>query len=215
MGSEHSLQRNEPLTKEQVKYVKTIAYYVQDLKHLPRGMTKVLDHLYLGDWEDATNVEKLKETGITHIINTVDELYENCRTKKEFYGPDIEYMGFTSLDDESYDIMKHFEEVHKFIESAKASGGKCFIHCMAGINRSGCLATAHVMLDQNMGPITAARFIFEKRGMLLSNSGFVERLVNFAVDRELLELDKDNLLSPFKGSSSVRNADNNHSEVVI
>ena len=132
----------------------------------------------------------------------MDELYENCRTKKEFYGPDIEYLGFTSEDDEKYDIMKHFEQVHKFIESAKQSGGKCFIHCMAGINRSGCLATAHVMLDQDMGPITAARFVWEKRGVLLSNNGFIERLVKFAIDRNMLELDKDNLLSPFNSGGS-------------
>eukprot|EP00111_Clytia_hemisphaerica_P024714 TCONS_00072832-protein len=106
MGSVHSLQRNEPLKKDQVKYVKTIAYYVQDLKHLPRGMTKVLDHLYLGNWQDATDVEKLREVGITHIINTVDEGEKNTSTKKDFYGPDIEYMGFNSQDDENYEIMK-------------------------------------------------------------------------------------------------------------
>ena len=138
--------------------------------------------------------------GITHVVNTVDQLYENCRTGKEFYGPDIEYLGFTSHDSESYDIMKHFDEVYKFIEDARTKGGKCFIHCIAGINRSGCLTTAYVMLDQNIGPISAARKVWEQRGVLLSNNGFIERLVKFSVDRNMLELDKDNRMSRFSTS---------------
>ena len=68
---------------------------------------------------------------------------------------------------------------------------------MAGINRSGCLATAYVMLDQNMGPITAAQFVWEKRGCLLSNNGFIERLVKFAIDKHMLDLDQDKLISRF------------------
>ena len=57
------------LDKQQMKYVSTIAYIVQDLQHFPRGMTKVLDHLYLGNWQDATDVEKLREEGENSLMN--------------------------------------------------------------------------------------------------------------------------------------------------
>jgi len=186
------------LDKQQMQYVNTIAFIVRDVKRVPRGVTKLLDHLYLSSFEDATDVKNLETLGITHIVNTVDEYYENCRTKREFYGPNYEYMGFTSDDDESYPIMKHFKEVYAFIEDAKRKGGKCLIHCISGINRSGCLATAYVMLDQNIGPITASCRVFEERGMVLSNTGFIERLVKFAAEKELLEKDKDKILSRFK-----------------
>ena len=107
-------------------------------------------------------------------------------------------MGFTSQDQESYDIMQHFEEVYSFVNQARQSQGRCLIHCMAGINRSGCLATACVMLIENIGPICAARKVFELRGMLLSNSGFVERLVKFAAERGLLQKDKDQIMPLFR-----------------
>ena len=114
----------------------------------------------------------------------------------------MEYLGFTSEDDENYDIMKHFDDVYNFIEDARVKGGKCFIHCIAGINRSGCLATAYVMLHKNIGPISAAKMVWEQRGCLLSNNGFIERLVKFAIDRNMLELDKDNRESRFGISDS-------------
>ena len=188
------------LNKQQMQYVNTIAFIVQDVKDLnkTRSMSKVLDHLYLGNFEDANDVKTLKAEGITHIINTVDNYYENCRTKKEFYGDEFRYFGFTSDDDERYPITQHFEECYQFIEDAKSKSGKCFIHCIAGINRSGCLATAYVMLHENIGPISAAKKVFEARGMILSNNGFIERLVKLAADKGLLERDEKELLSRFK-----------------
>lgn len=188
------------LNKTQMQYASTIAFIVQDPKGLanPRKMCKILNHLYLGSFEDATDVKTLSKEEITHIINTVDNYYENCQTKGEFYGSEFKYLGFTSDDHESYPIMNHFQQCYDFIEDARQKGGKCFIHCIAGINRSGCLATAYVMIHHNIGPISAAKLVFEARGTILSNDGFIERLVKLAVDRDLLEKDVDKLVSRFK-----------------
>jgi protein-tyrosine phosphatase len=41
------------------------------------------------------------------------------------------------LDD--YNITQHFEETHKFINSAKGSGGAVLVHCAAGVSRGGTL----------------------------------------------------------------------------
>lgn len=185
------------LDKTQLQYVNTISYIVADISHIPKKMTKITDFLYLGNFEDSTDVKTLKEEGITHILNTVDALYQNTRTGQGFYGPDFIYHGFTSQDEESYPIMQHFRETFDFIESAQKADGKCLIHCIAGINRSGCLAVAYLMASQNIGPISAVKIVFQKRGMLLSNTGFIERLVKFAVDRDLLFLDKEQLLNRF------------------
>jgi len=185
------------LSKIQMQYANTINKIVADVKFVPRKMTKILDHLYLGDFEDATDLKELEKHGITHILNTVHDYYENCKTGAEFYGDQYKYHGFTSDDDERYPIMNHFKESYDFIESARSTNGKCLIHCMAGINRSGCLATAYYMLHKNTGPISAAQHIFDSRGMLLSNSGFIERLVNFAVEQGLLELDQNKIIRKY------------------
>ena len=182
------------LDKIQMQYVNTIAAIVFDIIRLPRKMSKITDYLYLGSFDDAENIEQLKAAGITHVLNTVENCFENCKTGAEFYGNEYKYMGFTSEDIESYPILQHFDEVYKFIESARKANGKCLIHCMAGINRSGCLAVAYIMVTQNIGPISATKIVFNARGMILSNQGFIERLVKFAVDKNLLVKDNDQLM---------------------
>ena len=47
-----------------MSYVNTIAFNVQDIQHLPNGVNQILDHLYLGNFEDARDVENLKSLGM-------------------------------------------------------------------------------------------------------------------------------------------------------
>ena len=89
-------------------------------------------------------------------------------------------------------------EVYNFIETARENNSKCLIHCMAGINRSGCLAAAYYMVFKGIGPISAVEHILQARERLLSNDGFIERLVRFASERNLLVLDKDKITGSFK-----------------
>jgi len=177
------------LDKSQMQYVNMIAYLVCEPVHVPSKMSKVLDHLYLGSYNDALEKGGLKKKGITHIINTVEQ--ETCTTGSDFFGDEFKYLGFPSEDVANYPIMDHFEATYKFIEDVRETGGKCLIHCMRGINRSGALTVAYVMLHHNIGPISATRLVLNARKMLLSNVGFIERLVKLAVDKDLLTKDAD------------------------
>jgi len=67
------------------------------------------------------------------------------------------------------------------------------IHCLMGINRSGALSVAYTMVHKGCGPITAALFVRNKRGHLLSNECFQFQLISFAHDRNLLQLDAKEL----------------------
>ena len=104
----------------------------------------------------------------------------------EFYGQEFNYLGFTSQDDETYPIMDHFEDVFTFIEDARVADGKCLIHCMAGVNRSGALAVAYVMVHRDISPVAATKLVLKARGMILSNGSFVEQLISLASQRGLL-----------------------------
>ena len=86
-------------------------------------------------------------------------------------------------------MMQHFDIAFDVIEDARKSGGRALIHCIMGVNRSGALAVAYTMVHQQCGPITAAVFVREKRRMLLSNEDFQEQLIEFAQQRNLLQLD--------------------------
>ena len=184
--------RHITLDEREEQYVEKIQNICEDSR-APRGMTKICDHLYLGNFENARQIAALKENGVTYVINTVHEEKGFTKTGIPFYGEEFEYLGFYSEDNGTYPILRHFNEVFKFIEKARENNSKCLIHCMAGINRSGCLATAYYMVYNGIGPISAVKHVHDARGMLLSNEKFIERLVKFASRRNLLELDKDKL----------------------
>ena len=154
----------------------------------PNTMTKIFDFLYLGGEDDARDKNQLQLNGITHVINCA-EFY--CQTGPAFYRDAIQkYIGFEAEDDDDYDILQHFDDVHKVIEDARLSGGKALIHCLMGVNRSGALAVAYAMVYKQWGPITAAKYVKNARKMLLTNEEFQSQLVQFARSKDLLHLEK-------------------------
>ena len=156
----------------------------------PSCASQVLEHLYLGAEDDASNINLLDSLGVTHVINCA-ATYIN--TGSQFYGSSRKYMEFEAEDDEHYEILQHFKPVYDFIEDARQSGGKVLIHCIMGINRSGALTVAYCMVHKNMGPISAARMVLKQRSTLLSNEGFQQQIVTFARQRGLLEQDRDEI----------------------
>ena len=172
-------------------------FYIPSHAFFP-SITMLDDCLYLGSIEDAKNVDLLKSHKITYIINTVED--ETSLSPKEtnstnsLYDDSFKYMGFSSEDAMDYPIMDHFKETHAFIEKARENNAKCLIHCMRGVNRSGVLATAHIMVKNNLGPITAAQIVYKKRGMLLTNPSFVSQLLFYAKENQYLDLDKNHVL---------------------
>ena len=153
----------------------------------PRGPSKVLDFLYLGGEVEATNRKLIRDLGITHVINCASGY---ITTGEVFYGNGIKYMGFDAEDEPGYDIMKHYDDVYNFIEDARLSGGKAFIHCIMGVNRSGALTVAYVMQHNKIGPVTAGILVRKARGLILSNYDFQQQVITFARKRGYLSLDK-------------------------
>ncbi|CAH1784609.1 unnamed protein product [Owenia fusiformis] len=149
-----------------------------------KGPAKILPHLYLGNYDNALDVDNLHKLGITHVLNTAEGY---TSTGPAFYAPKIEYKGFAGEDDHQYDIFQHFDMTRKFIDEAKASGGICLIHCLMGINRSGALAVGYYMLETKTPLIEAVRSVKSHRAILLVNQGFQEQLIKFARKHHMLE----------------------------
>ena len=159
-------------------------------KVYPRA-TLILDHVYLGSEIDAKYRRVLKQNGITHIINCAENYVKTGAEFYKSYGSQA-YLGFSALDTVDYNMMQHFEDAYDFMEDARKTGGKVLVHCVMGINRSAVLVIAYLMIHKNMGPLSAAKFVKEKReGALMYNLGFQRQLVKFADERGLLEKDKD------------------------
>ena len=72
--------------------INTIIYSSNDF-YMPRSATQLDDCLYLGSMEDARDITKLKENGITYIINTAESLYEDDESQtKHLYDQTFRYM---------------------------------------------------------------------------------------------------------------------------
>lgn len=111
--------------------------------------------MILGNACDAQNFDRLKEHGITHILNCTPDL--SC-----FWGDKYTYMRMEILDLPSQNIRKHFDQAIEFIgkcsfslfipshilfiiDDALRSNGNVLVHCSAGISRSPTLVLAYMM----------------------------------------------------------------------
>ena len=142
---------------------------------------EILPHLLLGDKRAANDLTTIDAFGVTHILNMAGK---SGRT--EHVGSRC-YLKIDADDEEGYPIVRrHLDEATAFIQRARSEGGRVLVHCQAGINRSGVIATAELMLSEQLPVIEAVRRVKAARGVLLSNHSFQAQLVALARERGLL-----------------------------
>ncbi len=156
-----------------------------DLNDYPSSPTKLLDHLYIGNYNDAGNVDYLRRLGITHVLNCA-----GIRTLHSPYPPEtgiVGYLQFHADDNESYDMLQHYTRAKAFIDNAKFKGGNVLVHCAMGINRSGLICAAYILDNKHMNLLDVMRLLKTRRRLILSNRGFRLQLVRFARRKGLLD----------------------------
>jgi hypothetical protein len=151
----------------------------------PTGLGQLSEYLFIGGYNEAESVNSLRRKGITHVLNCAAWRTGISNPYPPHSGV-IGYEQFPADDTENYNIMQHFSKAKAFIDRAKYTGGKCLVHCAMGINRSGALCLAYLMIDQNMPLLEAIRRVKQKRGIVLTNRGFQRQLVRFARHKGLL-----------------------------
>jgi hypothetical protein len=90
-------------------------------------MIQILDNLYLGNRESARDLRRLREAGITHIVNCTCEL-------PNYHEGELVYLTMKLLDPDP-EYRRHIDTVCAFIDDARAKG-KVLVHCFASISRS-------------------------------------------------------------------------------
>lgn len=174
------------LTDEQ--YQEEILRILQEfpIRFKGEGPTQLTDFIFIGNYIDASNISRLKELGITHVLNCAPYSSTGKSPYAKEEGMSINYKEINAEDDRDYNILQHFEESKNFLDDAKRCKGRALVHCAMGINRSAAICAAYIMTDAKMTLVETIRLMKDKRGKLLSNRGFQIQLILFAKNRGLL-----------------------------
>lgn len=141
----------------------------------PEFPVQILPWLYLSDMDSVDNdVIVLKETGITHVLTTnkmPEYQLQNLSSQLKVVG--IKHLAVPGLDNESYNMIgNHLEECRLFLQQAQ----KAVVHCAAGMNRSGLIVGAAMLVLEQMALLDVVRLLKTKRGTVLTNLSFQVQL---------------------------------------
>ena len=149
--------------------------------------SRILPQLYIGSDNNAQEERLLKTLGITHVLNCAGNYYCSKYRKEFCESLGIKYEQFDADDTQSYNMLQHVDRAVRFINDAKRSHGIALVHCMKGINRSGFICAAYVMLTKRLSVVGAVRLMKRQRAKVLSNDGFCRQLIQFGKQQDLLE----------------------------
>lgn len=112
-----------------------------------------------------------KDAKITHILSVLDyDVYETG------HFADYTHMQVRLDDDPNENLLAHFNDTNKFIETAITAGGRVFVHCAMGKSRSATVICAYLMWKFGVSPDEALSQLQEGRGVADPNPGFFEQL---------------------------------------
>ncbi|KAF9919485.1 dual specificity phosphatase 12 [Linnemannia zychae] len=135
-----------------------------------REAQEILPGLFLSGALISESREKLKELGITHIIQVTD--MPTPRFPGEFI-----YKVIPVPDMDETNLIKHFSDTYTFIHDAISSGRKVLVHCQAGASRSVTIVCAYLMKEKRMPAAEALRHVQSLRQVAEPNDGFITQLL--------------------------------------
>ncbi|CDQ66362.1 unnamed protein product [Oncorhynchus mykiss] len=134
--------------------------------------TLIFDHLYLGSEWNASNLEELQDTGVGYILNVTREI-------DNFFPGTFSYQNIRVYDEETTDLLAHWNETYNFIVKAKKNHSKCLVHCKMGVSRSASTVIAYAMKEYGWSLEKAYNFVKQKRSITRPNVGFMRQLAEY------------------------------------
>lgn len=123
---------------------------------------KVMNRIYLGNYQAAKDREFFEKENIKAVLNCTKDIPNHFAHRK-----DIEYMRIPvddSLKERDFDLMyKFFPSIVEFIHKhANLQKQNIFINCYAGRQRSAIAVAAYLVAKHRMTPHEACKYILSK-----------------------------------------------------
>jgi protein-tyrosine phosphatase len=132
------------------------------------------DLVYLGSDVVAQNYELLQEHKITHVINCAADYSADYHIDKG-----MKYLSLHLKDHVRENIESCFYAGIDFINDAKASGGRVYVHCVQGISRSTTMILSYMIYTQKTNLEDGLKFIRSIRHIANPNMNFMAQLIWF------------------------------------
>ncbi|XP_045441598.1 protein phosphatase Slingshot homolog 1 isoform X2 [Pipistrellus kuhlii] len=132
----------------------------------------IFDHLYLGSEWNASNLEELQGSGVDYILNVTREI-------DNFFPGLFAYHNIRVYDEETTDLLAHWNEAYHFINKAKRNHSKCLVHCKMGVSRSASTVIAYAMKEFGWSLEKAYNYVKQKRSITRPNAGFMRQLSEY------------------------------------
>ncbi|XP_063000018.1 protein phosphatase Slingshot homolog 1 [Elgaria multicarinata webbii] len=132
----------------------------------------IFDHLYLGSEWNASNLEELRVSGVDYILNVTREI-------DNFFPGLFAYHNIRVYDEETTDLLAHWNEAYHFINKAKKNRSKCLVHCKMGVSRSASTVIAYAMKEFGWSLEKAYNYVKQKRSIARPNAGFMRQLLEY------------------------------------
>ncbi|KAK2152071.1 hypothetical protein LSH36_340g01035 [Paralvinella palmiformis] len=154
----------------------------------PYCPVQLCPHVYIGSQRNADDLEGLRSLGITHVLNCAGtRRFDLSRSPYPISSGVKGYLMIPAEDHDQYDIMQHFPDAIAFLDKCKSMGGKALVHCNLGINRSGAVCAAYLMVYEQKSLLEVVGYLKDKRQYILCNKNFRRQLVRFSRCKGLLD----------------------------
>ncbi|XP_077434625.1 protein phosphatase Slingshot homolog 3 isoform X2 [Vanacampus margaritifer] len=134
--------------------------------------SKIFDYLYLGSEWNAANIEELQKNNVGYILNVTREI-------DNFFPESFTYMNIRVYDVEATDLLPHWTDTYKFINTARKSGQAVLVHCKMGVSRSASTVMAYAMKQQRWSLDVALAYVRDRRTVVKPNDGFMKQLQTY------------------------------------
>ena len=129
-------------------------------------MNYIIDNIYLGGNDAASDENYLKQYNITTVINCAEEIVSVYK--------DIKFLELNLYDSFNQPLFPKFEVAYKFIK--KNSKNNILIYCALGVSRSASLVAFYMMKEKGWDYDICYNYMKERRPIVDPNSNFVGQL---------------------------------------
>ena len=153
-----------------------------------QSMDKIVDHLYITNWETSNNISELKRNNIKAIL-TIETSQKPITVLDYYKKNNIDYLFLYLNDLSTENISKYFEKSYDFINSHINKGENVLVHCRAGVSRSATLVLNYLIRKyyEQDGRNKCSRCVLKyflnycksKRFVINPNPGFINQLISY------------------------------------